>query len=62
MDVINWRSLNAKLTSLPEAEVLALLTAERSGARRRVILRRLHQRYSVLRASRERKEIYRELV
>jgi len=62
MDVVNWRTLNAKLTSLPEAEVLALLTAERSGARRRVILRRLHQRYSALRVARERKEIYSELV
>ena len=57
MDVINWRSLNAKLTSLPEAEVLALLTAERSGARRRVILRRLHQWYSALRVARERQEL-----
>jgi hypothetical protein len=57
MDVINWRTLNDKLTSLPEAEVLALLTAERSGARRRVILRRLHQRYSALRVARERQEI-----
>ena len=57
MDVINWRTLNDKLTSLPEAEVLALLNAERSGARRRVILRRLHQRYSALRVARERQEI-----
>ena len=60
MDVVNWRTLNAGLASLPEDEVLAMLNAERTGARRRIILRRLHQRYSALRAARERQSIYNE--
>jgi hypothetical protein len=60
MDVVNWRTLCAGLTALTEAEVWDLLTAERKGARRSVILRRLHQRYGILRAARERLEIYNE--
>jgi hypothetical protein len=60
MDVVNWRTLCAGLTALTEAEVWDLLTAERKGARRSVILRRLHQRYGILRAARERQEICNE--
>jgi hypothetical protein len=60
MDVVNWRTLNAGLIALSEAKVLELLNAERKGAQRLVILRRLHQRYSILRAARERQEIYLE--
>jgi hypothetical protein len=60
MDVVNWRALSAGLMALTEPQVLDLLTAERLGARRHVILRRLHQRYSILRAAREREEIYNE--
>jgi hypothetical protein len=40
--------------------VLALLTAERMGRKRISILERLHQRYTSLRASRERMEILKE--
>ena len=61
MDVVNWRTLSAGLTALTEAQVWDLLTEERKGARRRVILRRLHQRYGILRAARERIEIYSEI-
>jgi hypothetical protein len=61
MDVVNWRSLRAELSALTEAQVWDLLTEERKGARRRVILRRLHQRYGMLRAARERAEIYNEI-
>lgn len=56
----NWRSINKTLTRLSEAEVLALLTEERATLKRAAILRRLHQRYCVLRAARERIEILRE--
>jgi len=54
---VNWRSLNQKLNILTEAEVLALLEAERQGARRVTFLERLHQRYTMLRAARERVEL-----
>ena len=59
---MNWRSLNQKLNMLTEAEVLALLEAERQGARRVTFLERLHQRYTVLRAARERVELMKEAV
>jgi hypothetical protein len=57
---MNWRELNAKLNLLTEDEVLALLEHERQGTRRVSILQRLHQRYTVLRAARERVELLKE--
>jgi len=59
---MNWRELNKKLNMLTEAEVLALLEAERQGAKRVTFLERLHQRYTMLRAARERVEILKEAV
>ena len=59
---MNWRSLNRKLSLLTEAEVLALLEAERQGAKRVTLLERLHQRYTMLRAARERVELLKEAV
>jgi hypothetical protein len=59
---MTWRELNKKLNMLGEAEVLALLEAERVGARRVTFLERLHQRYTVLRAARERVELMKEAV
>lgn len=56
----NWRKLNKELALLSEPEVLALLDAERAGRRRVSILERLHQRYTSLRAARERMEILKE--
>lgn len=57
MTRLNWRSLNAQLTTLSEDEVLALLDNEREGEKRISMLQRLHQRYNILRAARERVEI-----
>jgi hypothetical protein len=57
MTRLNWRSLNAQLTTLSEDEVLALLDNEREGEKRISMLQRLHQRYTILRAARERVEI-----
>ena len=54
---ISWRSLNAKIPNLSEAEVLVLLDEEMATHKRLVIARRLHQRYSALRTIRERAEI-----
>ena len=59
---MNWRDLNRKLNMLREDEVLALLEAERQGARRVTFLERLHQRYTMLRAARERVELLKEAV
>lgn len=57
MTNLSWRVLNAKLTKLTEKEVLGLLNAEREGEQRISVLSRLHQRYTILRAIRERAEI-----
>ena len=59
---MNWRELNKHLNMLNEYEVLAMLEAERAGARRVTFLERLHQRYTMLRAARERVELMKEAV
>jgi len=58
----NWRDLNKNLNMLTEDEVLELLEIEREGAKRVTFLERLHQRYTMLRAARERVEILKEAV
>ena len=55
-----WRSINHTLSSKTEAEVLEMLNLERAGAKRITILERLHQRYTTLRAARERIELMKE--
>lgn len=45
---------------MTEQEVLALLGIERQTAKRVTVLERLHQRYTTLRAARERAEILKE--
>lgn len=57
---MNWRQLNKELALLSEGDVLELLNQERVGQRRISILERLHQRYTALRAARERIEIMKE--
>jgi hypothetical protein len=42
---------------MSEAEVWSLLEAEKFGEKRSSVLQRLHQRYNVLRVSRERIEL-----
>lgn len=59
---VNWRTLVATLSSLPEDEVKALLDEERATHKRPLIARRLHQRYSILRSARERAEIMTEIL
>jgi len=54
---LTWRELNHVLASKTEGEVLQMLQAEKLGDRRVVVLERLHQRYNVLRVSRERMEL-----
>lgn len=55
-----WRSLNDELSGMDEQQVLDLLTKERNANRRVSMLERLHQRYTSLRAARERVEILTE--
>lgn len=57
MSHLNWRELNETLNSLDEATVLSLLKDEQKDRQRVTVLTRLHQRYTILRAARERKEI-----
>lgn len=59
---LTWRKLNAELKTLDEAKVLEMLLAERRSAKRVSVLERLHQRYTALRAARERIEILQEAV
>jgi hypothetical protein len=58
MKKITWRSLNEILASLNESEVLTMLELERVTEKRLSVLLRLHQRYNILRAGRERSEIF----
>jgi len=49
-----WLSMNAKLTSFTESELVDELDREQDGLARARFLLRLHQRYTKLRAYRER--------
>jgi hypothetical protein len=55
--MMNWRDLNKKLPELSEAAVQQLLQDEMVGMRRRTVVVRLHQRFTSLRATRERDEL-----
>jgi len=57
MKKLSWRALNNQLSLMNEADVLMLLESEKMGEKRASVLQRLHQRYNVLRVSRERIEI-----
>ena len=57
---VTWRKLNSELRAFDEQKVLEMLTHERANAKRVVVLERLHQRYTTLRASRERIELLQE--
>jgi alpha-glucuronidase len=55
----NWAKLNKMLNSFTEAEVKEMLDDELSHeVQRRDFVIRLHQRYSALRAAREREELF----
>jgi len=57
---LTWRKLNNDLKTFDEQKVLDMLNYERKNDRRVVVLERLHQRYTMLRASRERIELLQE--
>jgi len=55
--ITNWHDLNAVLTVASEERVAQLLKEEMEQHRRVSYAVRLHQRYTTLRAQRERKEM-----
>ena len=55
-----WRSLNDRLPTLSEEEVLGMLNNERNTLKRVSMLERMHQRYNTLRVARERLELLKE--
>ena len=57
MKKLSWRALNNQLSMMSEDEVLSLLHFEKLNEKRASVLQRLHQRYNVLRVSRERIEL-----
>ena len=58
--MLSWRKLNDQLSTMTEQQVLDLLINERQTGKRVTVLERLHQRYTTLRAARERAEILKE--
>lgn len=54
---MNWRELNARLGSLREDELEQMIQEELRGEKRPTLLIRMHQRFTVLRSLRERREI-----
>jgi len=61
MSKLNWRSMIAVLSDLPEGELKDALDVELKTHKRPAIARRLHQRYSAMRTARERVEIMKGL-
>jgi len=58
---MNWFTLNAVLPKRNEKQVLAMLEEEVKVHKRATFVVRIHQRYTVLRAARERKELLEEI-
>lgn len=60
--MLSWRKLNDQLSTMTEQQVLDMLNNERQSGKRVTVLERLHQRYTTLRAARERAEILKEAI
>jgi hypothetical protein len=54
---LNWFNLNAVLPKRNEQQVLAMLDEEVKVHKRPTFVVRIHQRYTMLRAQRERQEL-----
>lgn len=57
MKKLNWNQLNALLRTFSEDELKEMINSELKGARRISVIKRLHQRYCIVRAMRERTAI-----
>jgi HSP20 family molecular chaperone IbpA len=53
----SWHSMNKALPNLEEADLKTAISRELTGCRRKDVAVRLHQRYTVVRAKRERAEL-----
>jgi len=62
MAKLTWHQVCAKLTTMSEEQISDLLAEEIAQYKRPAIVRRLHQRFSTLRAARERAEIMKRIV
>ena len=54
---LTWRELLAKMPGMGENDIKDLLMEEHAARRRVTVMLRLHQRFCMLRAERERKEL-----
>ena len=57
MKKLNWNQLNALLRTFSEEELKEMIDSELKGARRLSVVKRLHQRSCIVRATRERAEM-----
>ncbi len=57
----NWRNLNEVVGKLREDQLKYLIETEMKTERRWTVVERLHQRYTTVRAARERKEFQHDL-
>lgn len=53
----NWRDLNEGMSELREGQIKEMLDYEMVNEQRKTVIERLHQRYTTLRAKRERAEL-----
>jgi len=53
----SWKTVNKALAGMSEDEVKYAMNREIVGNRRKDVVIRLHQRYTILRAAREREEL-----
>lgn len=53
----NWRDLNEGMSELREDQIKEMLDYEMVNEQRKTVIERLHQRYTTLRAKRERAEL-----
>jgi len=61
MGKLTWHAMCKRLTSMTEEEISDLLEEEVTEHKRPAMVRRLHQRYSTLRAARERAVLMKEI-
>ncbi len=55
--MLSWQEINDTVCDLSEPQLVALMEQELAGAKRTTVLVRLHQRYTRVRAARERQEM-----
>lgn len=58
MEQMTWEQLMADISKMKEEELKALINYELSTTRRKSFIERMHQRYSKLRAKRERDNLF----